>query len=286
MTPVSATVLKKQGTEGPEVTSMNNDAAAIAGRFLTARRAASGLPDYPGELPATLDEAYAIQDRATASWGKPVIGWKVGRVLPPLSEKFGTDRLAGPIFASDFTHADGAGPEMPVFASGFAAAESEFLLKIGRTPPAGKTSFTLEEAADLIDTVHVGIEIASSPLGAINAIGPIAIVSDFGNNNGLVIGREIENWRASGFEEWPVSTRIDGVEIGTGRASAFPDGAIGSARFLFELMARRGIELRPGQWISSGAVTGVHDARPGQKIEALFAEGYAVRCALAAASPE
>jgi 2-keto-4-pentenoate hydratase len=175
---------------------------------------------------------------------------------------------------------------MPVFAKGFAAGEAEFLLRIGRTPPAGKRSFTLEEAADLIDAVHVGIEIASSPLGAINALGPIAVVSDFGNNNGLVIGRAIDNWRSSGFEEWLVSTRIDGAEIGTGRASSFPSGAIGSARFLFELMAKRGIELLPGQWISSGAVTGVHDARPGQIVEARFADGDTVRCALKAAAPE
>jgi 2-keto-4-pentenoate hydratase len=263
----------------------NDDAVAIADRFLSARRAASGLADYPGTFPETLAEAYAIQDRAIAAWGKPVIGWKVGRILPPLSQKLGTDRLAGPIFASERA-TNGAVPEMPVFGEGFAAGEAEFLLRIGRTPPAGKRSFTLEEAADLIDAVHVGIEVASSPLGAINALGPIAVVSDFGNNNGLVIGREVADWRSSGFEEWLVSTRIDGEEIGTGRASSFPSGAIGSARFLFELMAERGIELKPGQWISSGAVTGVHDVRPGQFVEADFGAGFGVRCALTAASPE
>ena len=285
MTPVSDTLREKPETKGHGVDSIRNDAAAIADRFLTARRAAAGLPDYPGEFPATLEEAYAIQDRAIAAWGQPVIGWKVGRVLPPLSEEFGTDRLAGPIFVSEVAE-NGADPDMPVFAEGFAAGEAEFLLRIGRTPPAGKRSYTLEEAADLIDAVHVGIEIASSPLGAINALGPIAVVSDFGNNNGLVIGREIPDWRSSGFEDWPVATRIDGVEIGTGRASSFPSGAIGSARFLFELMAARGIELQPGQWISSGAVTGVHDARPGQPVEAVFAEGYVVSCVLTPAQPE
>jgi 2-keto-4-pentenoate hydratase len=175
---------------------------------------------------------------------------------------------------------------MPVFAEGFVAGEAEFLLRLGRTPPRGQHSFSLDEAADLIEAVHVGIEVASSPLGAINALGPIAVVSDFGNNNGLVIGREVADWRSSRFEEWIVSTRIDGEEIGTGRASSFPSGAIGSAQFLFELMAERGIELKPGQWISSGAVTGVHDVRPGQLVEADFGAGFGVRCALTAASPE
>jgi 2-keto-4-pentenoate hydratase len=256
--------------------------AVVAGRFLAARRAADGLDAYPGDFPDRLEDAYAIQDEAIAGWGKPIIGWKVGRVMPPLSEKFGTDRLGGPIFFST----DAAAPQMPVFSKGFAAGEAEFLLRIGRTLPAGKTSFTLEEAADYIDAVHVGIEIASSPLGAINALGPVAVISDFGNNNGLVIGAEVPDWRSSGFEQWDVTTIIDGAVVGTGKAANFPNGAIGSARFLFELMATRGIALQPGQWISSGAVTGVHDAKAGQHVEARFGDGYSVACTLVPAQPE
>jgi 2-keto-4-pentenoate hydratase len=262
-----------------------NDAAAIAGRFLAARRTAEGLSDYPGAMPSTLGQAYAVQDEAIRAWGRPAIGWKVGRILPPLSERFGTDRLAGPIFHCEEVGSDAAAPAMPVFANGFAAAEAEFLLRIGQVPP-GKRRFSLEETAALIERVHIGIEIASSPLRSINEIGPIAVVSDFGNNNGMVVGAEIPDWRESDFDEWTVTTLIDGIEVGQGRAAAFPDGAVGAARFLFELMAERRTELRPGQWISSGAVTGVHDARAGQRIEARFGSGYAVNCTLKAAEPE
>jgi 2-keto-4-pentenoate hydratase len=263
-----------------------SDRIGIADRFLMARRAAGGLAVYPGTFPTTLDEAYAIQDEAIALWNKPVIGWKVGRILPPLAERFGADRLAGPIFACKHVDGDGEVPAMPVFAEGFAAGEAEFLLRVGRAPPSGKSGFSLEEAAALIDAVHVGIEIASSPLGTINQLGPIAIISDFGNNNGMVIGGAVENWRSSGFEDWLVTTSIDGAEAGSGRASGFPDGAIGAARFLFELNARRGIALAPGQWISSGAVSGVHSGLPGQRVEARFGDTHRVACALVAARPD
>jgi 2-keto-4-pentenoate hydratase len=275
--------LKKERWE--RALSLRDETSRIAGRFLAARRAAEGLDSYPGDLPATLDQAYAIQDEAIAAWGRPVIGWKVGRVLPPLSERFGTDRLGGPIFARAVASQGGGPVEMPVFAEGFAAGEAEFLLRVGEVPE-HKTEFTLEETAGLIEAVYIGIEVASSPLGAINEIGPLAVVSDFGNNNGLVIGPEIPDWRSSGFESWEVVTLINGAEVGRGRAQAFPDGAIGAARFLFELMARRGIRLERGQWISSGAVTGVHSARPGQKVEARFREGLSVSCELVAARPE
>jgi 2-keto-4-pentenoate hydratase len=264
----------------------SKDAEAIADRFLSARRSAAGLAAYPGNMPSSLDEAYAVQDAAIAAWNRPVVGWKVGRVPPPFVEQFGTERLAGPIFSSRTAQANGGNVEMPVFDKGFAAAEAEFLLRIGRAPDPAQTTFTLDEAAELIDAVHVGIEVASSPLGAINDLGPIAVVSDFGNNNGLVVGAAIPDWRTSGFEQWTVTTLIDGVEVGVGRASAFPDGAIGSARFLFELIARRGMTLQVGQWISTGAVTGVHDARPGQGVEARFNSALSVRCSLLAARPE
>lgn len=262
--------------------SLPGDAVAIADRFLHARRQAEPLDRFPGEFPDTLDEAYRIQDAAIAGWERPVLGWKVGRVGPPHSARFGTDRLAGPIFA---VVDDGAGrslAEMPVFARGFAAGEAEYLLRIGTAPPAGKLDFTLDEAAELIDAVHVGIEIASSPLRTINELGPIAVISDFGNNNGLLVGEPIAGWRSRQFETWPVATLIDGIEAGNGRASAFPDGALGSARFLFELMARRGIRLTAGQWISTGAITGVHDARPGQTVEAWFGDELNLACRLVA----
>jgi 2-keto-4-pentenoate hydratase len=251
---------------------------------VAARRAASGLTDYPGEQPQSLDAAYAVQDAAIAQWGRPVLGWKVGRIPPPLSEHHHTDRLAGPIFTVVQAGADA--PEMPVFARGFAAAEAEFVLRVGAQPPPGKTHYTLAEATELIEAVHVGIEIASSPLRPINDLGPTAVVSDFGNNNGLVVGPAIPDWRDSGFENWEVTTSIDGIEVGRGQASSFANGAIGSARFLFELMARRGISLSAEQWISSGAVTGVHDLRPGQTAAVRFDRWYQLSCRAVAAEPE
>lgn len=258
----------------------DRDRAAIAGRFIAARRAAGGFADFPGTLPPTLDDAYAVQDAAIAAWGRPILGWKVGRVLPPFDTTLGADRLVGPIFDVR----DGVDdPSMPVFADGFAAGEAEFLLRLG-TVPAGPT-VTLGEAVASIDTVHLGIEIASSPLRPINDLGPAAVVSDFGNNNGLVVGAAIADWRENGFEEWDVTTLIDGVEVGSGRARGFPDGAIGSVRFFLELMARRGIAVQPGWWISSGAITGVHAARPGQRVEARFGAAGRVTCRLEAAQP-
>ena len=105
-------VLPKIGSGGVADVNVMTEAATIAGRFLFARRTAAGLADYPGDVPASLDQAYQVQDAAIAAWGRPVIGWKVGRINAPLDQSLGADRLAGPIFVSKIVAADGEIPEM------------------------------------------------------------------------------------------------------------------------------------------------------------------------------
>lgn len=269
---------------------------AIAARFVAARRTATALDAYPGAVPATLADGYAIQDAAIAMIDDRIVGWKVGRIQPPLDAQHGTNRIVGPIFARQVVTLTDAGanpaegPDMAIFAGGFGAVEGEYLIRLGDVDPA-RRDWTLEDAGSVIEAVHIGIEIASSPLGAINRLGPTVTVSDFGNNNGLIVGPPIRDFRGAGFEHWVVVTEIDGVEAGRGMASAFPDGVIGSVRALLETLAARGIAVPPGTWVSSGAVSGVHPIAVGQQAVVRFdhdvgRENEIVRCRIVAEAPQ
>lgn len=259
------------------------DLRGIARGFVAARQAAESPIAYPGAFPQSLEEAYRIQDLAIAADGDRVVGWKVGRIAEADLPDHGVNRLAGPIFARFVQNYKGRPVPMPVFAGGFGAAEAEFLLRIGRDVPPRQLGYTMDEAAALVDVVHVGIEIASSPFPGINDHGPAVTISDFGNNNGLVVGAAIADWRHSGFERWPVTLAIDGVEAGRATTETMLDGAVGAVRFLLELLGRRGIALPAGSWVSTGAVTGVHEVRPGQTIVARFGDDLAVTCTIEAA---
>ena len=255
----------------------------IAETFVRARREGTAIDDYPGTIPAALAEAYAVQDRALAIDGRRVAGWKVGKIDPPIE---GVNRLAGPIFADQIVTASDAFIDnpvpMPVFRGGFAAAEAEFLLRVGTAPDPAKLHYTIPEAMDLIDAVHAGIEIASSPFAGINALGPTVTISDYGNNSGLVIGPAIEDWRDAAITDWRVELTIDGALIGSATAATMLDGPFGAARFLFELLAARGIALQPGDWISSGAVTGVHEVSIGARVDVLFDNCLTAACTIVA----
>lgn len=252
-------------------------AEAIAQAFVDARRAGNALADYPGALPESLDEAYGIQERAIGLFGRRIAGWKVGRIADAFVHTYGNNRITGPIFADSVVIAEGdAAPAMPVFAEGFAAAEAEYLLRIGSLPESFDREWTNEAVADHVDEVRIGIEVASSPFPGINEHGPAVTVSDFGNNNGLVIGGALDpNLH---FIDWQVALTIDGEVAGTGTAGTMLDGPFGAVRFLFELARDRRLPLAPGQWISTGAVTGVHPVRPGAEVEASFGGEMRVRC--------
>lgn len=285
MTPVSSTIVfmtSNHHIRGEPLQLFVTAEEQIAAQFVAARAAGEALTGFPGVIPATLADAYRVQDLAITQMSAPIGGWKVGRIFSPLAEKYDCNRLAGPILKRAI-HVANAGerPTAFVYTGGFGAVEAEFLFRVGTPPPARQRRFSLEDAAAAIDCVHVGIEIASSPLATINELGPPVIITDFGNNNGLIVGPEIVDWRTNGFEHWDVVTAIDGLEVGRGAAYAFPDGPLGSVRFLLELLVERNIAVEKGTWISSGAISGVHDIRAGQHAEAQFGPDLQVACTLA-----
>lgn len=254
---------------------------AVATRFVAARRAATPLVHYPGPQPRSLAEGYAVQDYAIALRGGTIGGWKIGRINGTAVTEMGADRLAGPIFADRIVYAyDGREPTMSVLEGGFAAAEGEFLLRIGTRSDPARTRWSIEEARALVDRVAIGIEIASSPLGAINDLGPAVTVSDFGNNNGLLVGPELPGWREADLDALEVALAVNGHEVGRATTATMLDGPWGSVRFLAGALAERGLALEPGQWISTGAVTGVHNVRPGDRVTATFADRMTIGCTI------
>ena len=264
----------------------SSTARDIAGSFVAARQDAKALQGFPGELPQSLDVSYRVQDEAIALWPDEIAGWKIGRVPTHQVAALGADRLAGPIFKHHVWRAKpGAGVEFPVYENGFAAVEAEFVFRIGKDAPAHKLSWTRDDAIDLIDAMHVGVELAGSPLATINDLGATVVVSDFGNNHGLILGPAVENWRAKLEKGLSAETFIEGASVGKGGASAADDGPLDALVFLLEHLAKRGKPLKAGQLVSTGAVTGVHDVRIGQHSRVSFNGDGDILCSAVKAAP-
>jgi len=259
---------------------------AIASAFVAARRAGNALPDFPGTIPASLAEGYAIQERAIGRWPDAVAGWKVGGIAPAQRERNGDARLVGPIFRRALLWAENETEiEFPVFPGGFAAVEAEFVFRLARDADEGQRTFTPGAAAAMVASMHVGIETAGSPLATINVLGPTVIASDFGNNAGLIVGPPIRDWRTRPLEELTCTMYIEGTVVGRGSAAAIDGGPLGALAFALGHLAGRGRRGRAGDCITTGAVTGVHDVRAGQSAHVVFDGIAKLRCRAVAASP-
>lgn len=245
--------------------------------FVAARRAGRGLAEWPGDLPRDMDEAYAVQAAVQACWGRPVGGVKVGRVLGEWAERFSVDRFVGPICAETIQHpAPGETARFPVIAGGTALLECEVIAVLGRDAP-DDTAITPEAARDLVASLHIGIEIAGSPMADINALGPLASIACFGNNNGAIVGPPIAAWQTRDLGALGCVARIDGQDVGRGDTSRLPGGLWAALAFACNRQAL-GTPLKAGDIVCTGALTGMHPLAAGQRARADFGPLGQVEC--------
>ena len=260
--------------------------SGIADRFVAARRAGAALEGFPGIVPDDLVTAYRVQDLAIAQWPDRVVGWKVGYIAPERRDASGDERLLGPIFARHFWNATGGSMPIPVFVGGFGAVEAEYVLRLEADAPVDKLDWTPDEAAALPSTLFIGVEVASSPLATINQLGPRVVVSDFGNNNGLLLGAEIADWTSLDEAQLLAETFIDGASVGSGGAERLPGGLRTAFAFALSRSARRGRPLKAGEYIATGNATGIHDIAAGQSARVVFHGHGTLDCHAVPASQE
>jgi 2-keto-4-pentenoate hydratase len=253
-----------------------NGTELIAEQFVRARLAGQSLPQFPGKVPTTLAEAYRCQELAIERFPDAIVGWKVARIGAAFAQQFPEERLIGPVFQRNLHWARvGQIVDFPIFEGGFAAVEAEIVLRVNEDAPPNKTDWSIDEAAELVRSFHLGVEAAGSPLATLNDLGPGAVISDFGNNWGVVAGAAVGEWRS--IEEIIALSFIDDGLVGRGTAF-IRQGALGALAFALNKCAERGRPLRAGDMISTGAITGVHDIRIGQQSRHVFEGCGEIEC--------
>ena len=236
-----------------------------------ARARARALSGPPAGLPATLEEAYAIQHSSRANWNDSVAGWKVGGVPAAYRERFAQERLTGPIFARSVRRVESGNPvAMPVFDGGFAAIEPELVLELGDTRSS--------------DRLYIGAEIASSPIPAINDYGPVAVIADFGNNNGVLLAGEIADWRERA-DPIHVTATVEGEVVGDTVLHDPLGNVFGALDFLLGHAEAHGIAMPAGTLVATGAITGIHEARVGARAHIDYGDLGSFALELVAAEP-
>ena len=258
----------------------------ISSELVGARQRAAVLDRFPGALPTSLADAYRVQRSSIRRWPDSVAGWKVGGIDDAFRRTCDADQLAGPIFMASVVQSTSDAVTVPIFEGGFAAVEAEVVFELGTAIlPSSSRLNLIDSLIAAVKAAYVGVEIASSPLSSINELGPHAIISDFGNNFGLVVGVEIPNWHGRIRESLNVRTIIDGKVVGNATVARAPEGPLKSLSFLVELCRDRQIILPEGALISTGAVTGIHEVRSVNVCRVEFLGFQAIDLAFKPAAP-
>jgi 2-keto-4-pentenoate hydratase len=249
----------------------------VAAELVAARREGRSLTGFPGAIPASMAEAYQIQELAISRWQDSMVGWKIGYIPADRRAPGDPDRLVGPIWRQQYhlseEHVSVA--EVGIFVAGFAAVEAELVIRLGQDLPArDRGSWTTQAASDLEQHLLVGVEVASSPIPEINSLGPTVIAADFGNNNGLVLGSVLTD--QPGGAPVQLACYVEGQLVGEGSAENLPGGIHHGLAAALNILTSRGRPVRAGTVFATGAITGIHPIGPGQHCRVEVRDGPSV----------
>jgi len=237
--------------------------------LLNARRTAATIDDLPAALkPATLEEAYAVQDILAGAYG-PIGGWKVGAPNPD----------ATPIFAPmPKLWIAASGSTLSGITSRYRGLEAEIAFQLGEDLPPRATPYTMEEIISVLASCHPAIEVLESGLTdpALPAV-RMSMLADLQMHGGFVYGPAVADWQAIDFTSESVSLAVDSVV----RVERTGSNTSGNLMRLLPFLANEGAArtggLKRGQWITTGSWTGNVQAAAGADVHVKFSTAGAVR---------
>lgn len=230
--------------------------------LLNARRTTTPIDDLPAELqPASLEEAYAVQDLIAEAYG-PIGGWKVGAPTPEATPIFAPMPLAW-IAASGSTLAGSTWR--------YRGLEAEIAFLIGEDLPPRTTPYTMEEVIAAIQSCHPVIEVLESGLTdpGLPAV-RMSMLGDLQMHGGFVHGPAYADWQSIDFTKESVSLSVDGVVRVERTGSNTSGNLLRLLPFLANEGAARTGGLKRGQWITTGSWTGNVQAMAGSDVHVHF----------------
>lgn len=229
----------------------------------------AGLPDHC--RPRSLDDAYAIQERA-----RPLIaeglgsaaGYKVGATAKVMQERLGIHfPCAGTLFANR------------IYPSGATIARSDYRhlgvecevgVRLGAGLPGKPGGYDRESVVPAIATVFVSIEIVEHRFTDVRAVGAEIHVADDFYSAGAVIGPEYPATSLDPSGAAAGEILVDGKQVFAGHVRDIPGHPLISLAWLANHLVARGTPMKAGDIVSLGSISpGTHIAEPAM-VEARF----------------
>lgn len=220
-------------------------------------------PARTADLPLrTEKEAYRIQDEVFAAlWpGARAAAWKAGGP----SDK--VEPTAAPIAAESVLRspASVAGATMQMI-----GVEAEVAFRLASDLPPRSRPYSERAIAAAVGEVVVTIELCDSRLANWKETSGLWKLADFQNNSALVVGSGVKDWQKIDFLKQEVEFRI-GARVSKAKGAHAFGNPFRLLPWLVKHCAKRGLGLRAGDVVTTGAWTGLEIAKVGDDITAKF----------------
>ncbi len=230
-----------------------------ANLLMDARRTQRPMEELPSEVrPASLAEAYVVQDTMAAAFGE-IGGWKVGA---PTAD-------AEPMFAP-MPKALIAPSGVVMRAVRYRGLEAEVAFLLERDLPVRSQAYTRDEVLAAVRSCHPAIEVLESGLMNPVTADRLSMIGDLQMHGGFVYGAAVPDWRSIDFMKEMVTLGVDGSV----RVEKTGSNTSGDLLRLLPYLANEGAVrtggLRAGQWITTGSWTGNIQGMSRSSVDVVF----------------
>jgi len=238
---------------------MNETIQANLARELAAARRSHGVMTAQAlENLHDFEDAYRLQESVRAELGAVVVGWKLA--APPAAEV-----ISAPLFDIECMASDTVLADTALLRDG---VECELALRIDHALPFG--GCTRDDVMAAVGAVMPAFELLCSRLPAKFASPREHIVADGMGHGAVVLGAACGDWRTLNLADLRVTLWADDAPVVDKQGgNPFGDPLLAVA-LLANHLARRGQQLAAGTFVLAGSHTGVHLARPGERLRCVF----------------
>lgn len=230
----------------------------VARELAVARRTHGAVTAHALRNLDTLADAYRMQVLVRDELGAKVVGWKLA--APPSAGV-----ISAALFDIDCLASDAIIENAELLRDG---VECELALRIDRPLPGG--GCTRDEVMAAVGAVMPAFELLCSRLPSKFASPREHIVADGMGQGAVVLGTPCNDWRTLEFEKLRVRLWAnDALVVDRQGGNPFGD-PLRAVALLADHMTRRGLALEAGSFVLAGSHTGVHRARPGERLRCLF----------------
>ena len=139
--------------------------------------------------PNSRKEAYTIQEQIEIISENKILGWKIAATSKDGQSHIGVSGpLAGRIFKDKVKIPSS---NMILGSNQMAVAEPEFAFKIGTSIKPNKSYYKVEEVMELVDTLHLAIELPDSRFNNFSTVGELCLIADNACADQFVISKPV-----------------------------------------------------------------------------------------------